>query len=170
MAPAIVTLRRFPGRWPQPMLAGGSSRAHRDQRKESMTMKRILVAYDGGEPAKRALETAIELTTAFGASLSVVSVVPVHQGRAPIDPWDNRPVHDQQLAEARDYLASRGVVAEVIEPAGDPAEAIERVAGQGGFDTIILGSRGLGAASRFLQGSVSEHVATHANATVIVAR
>ena len=79
-------------------------------------------------------------------------------------------MHDQQLAEARDYLASRGVVAEVIEPAGDPAEAIERVAGQGQFDTIILGSRGLGAVARFLQGSVSEHVATHANATVIVAR
>jgi nucleotide-binding universal stress UspA family protein len=135
-----------------------------------MAMKKILVAYDGGEPAKRALETAIELTRGFGASLSVVSVVPVHQGRAPIDPWDDRPVHDQQLAEARDYLASRGVVAEVIEPAGDPAEAIERVAGQGGFDTIVLGSRGLGAFSRFLQGSVSEHVATHANATVIVAR
>jgi nucleotide-binding universal stress UspA family protein len=133
-------------------------------------MKNILVAYDGGEPAKRALETAIELTTGFGASLAVVSVVPVHQGRAPIDPWDDRPVHDQQLAEARDYLASRGVVAEVIEPAGDPAEAIERVAEQGHFDTIVLGSRGLSAVSRFLQGSVSEHVATHANATVIVAR
>ena len=40
----------------------------------------------------------------------------------------------------------------------------------GRFDTIVIGSRGLGAVSRFLQGSVSEHVATHANATVVVAR
>ncbi len=133
-------------------------------------MKNILVAYDGGEPAHRALETAVELTTRFGATLSVVSVVPVHGGRAPIDPWDDRVTHDQQLAEARDYLASRGVVAELIEPAGDPAKAIERVADQGHFDTIIVGSRGLDAVSRFLQGSVSEHVATHATATVIVAR
>ena len=133
-------------------------------------MQNILVAYDGGEPAHRALETAIELTKRFGAKLAVVSVVPVHPGRAPVDPWDDRPVHDQQLAEARDLLAREGVVAEMIEPAGEPAKAIERVADQGNFDTIIVGSRGLDAVSRFFQGSVSEHVATHAHATVIVAR
>src|SRR5689334_3929803 len=112
-------------------------------------MKNILVAYDGGEPAHRALKTAIELTKKFGAQLAVVSVVPVHPGRAPIDPWDDRAVHDQQLAEARDILASQGVVAEMIEPAGEPAQAIERVAKQGRFDTIIVGSRGLDAMSRF---------------------
>ena len=133
-------------------------------------MKNILVAYDGGEPARRALETAIELTKQFDASLSVVSVVPVHPGRTPIDPWDDGPTHDQQLKEARELLASQGVVAEMIEPSGDPARAIERVAEMGHFDAIVIGSRGLGAVSRFLQGSVSEHVATHANATVIVAR
>jgi nucleotide-binding universal stress UspA family protein len=58
----------------------------------------------------------------------------------------------------------------MIEPAGEPASTIERVAEMGRFDTIVVGSRGLGAASRFLQGSVSEHVATHANATVVIAR
>ena len=133
-------------------------------------MQNILVAYDGGEPARRALETAVELTTRFGATLAVVSVVPVHAGRAPIDPWDDRATHDQQLAEARDYLASRGITAEMIEPSGDPARAIERVAEMGRFDTIVVGSRGLDAVSRIFQGSVSEHVATNATATVVVAR
>ena len=79
-------------------------------------------------------------------------------------------MHDQQLAEACDILAAEGIVAELIEPGGDPAHAIERVAEQGRFDTIVVGSRGLNAAERFLQGSVSEHVATHASATVVVAR
>ena len=54
-------------------------------------MKNILVAYDGGEPAYRALETGIELSKRFDAALAVVSVVPVHAGRSPIDPWDDRP-------------------------------------------------------------------------------
>jgi nucleotide-binding universal stress UspA family protein len=63
-----------------------------------------------------------------------------------------------------------GIEAELLEPAGDPAAAIERVAEAGGFDTIVVGSRGLGAVGRFLQGSVSEHVATHARATVVIAR
>jgi nucleotide-binding universal stress UspA family protein len=40
----------------------------------------------------------------------------------------------------------------------------------GRFDTIVVGSRGLGAAERFLRGSVSERLATHSKATVVVAR
>ncbi len=96
--------------------------------------------------------------------------MPFHPGRAPIDVWDDRAAHDQQLAQASDILARHGIVAEMIEPVGDAAKAIERVAQQGGFDTIVVGSRGLDAVSRFLRGSVSEHVATTAEATVIVAR
>jgi nucleotide-binding universal stress UspA family protein len=133
-------------------------------------MKRILVAYDGGAPADKALDAAIELARQFGATLSVVSVVPVHPGHAPFDPWDDVTVHINQLEQARQRLAAHGVDAEFIEPTGDPAHAIERVARTGDYDTIVVGSRGLNAAERFLQGSVSAHVATHAKATVVVAR
>ena len=133
-------------------------------------MKRILVAYDGGEPAKRALQTAIELAKGCDGELSVVSVVPYHPGRAPIDPWDDVNVHDAALAEAKRILAERGMTADMLEPIGDPATTIERIADDGGFDTVVVGSRGLGAVSRFLQGSVSSHVASHAKASVVVAR
>lgn len=133
-------------------------------------MKNILVAYDGSEPAGRALDSAVELVKGFGASLSVVSVVPVHPGRVPIDPWDDVATHDQQLAKARQILAEQGIVAELLESSGDPAKSIERVAEMGRFDTIVVGTRDLGGLSRIFQGSVSEHVATHAKATVIVAR
>jgi nucleotide-binding universal stress UspA family protein len=133
-------------------------------------MQRILVAFDGGEPAHRALDAAIELARLYDATLSVVSVVPVHPALAPFDPWDDRTVHEEQLKEARTFLAERGVEAEIIEPMGDPARTIERVAESGEYDTIVVGSRGLSAAERFFQGSVSEHVATHAKATVIVVR
>lgn len=133
-------------------------------------MNKILVAYDGGEPARHALTTAIDLARKFGATLSVVSVVPVHPGRAPVDPWDDATVHASELVEARKLLREAGIEAELLEPAGDPAKTIERIATDGGFDTIVIGSRGLGAVSRALQGSVSEHVATHAGATVVIAR
>ena len=133
-------------------------------------MKRILVAYDGGEPAQRALDTAMDLATRFDARISVVSVVPYHPGRAPMDPWDDDRVHAAALAEAGRILAEHGMTADLLEPIGDPAATIERVAEDGGFDTVVVGSRGLGALSRFLQGSVSSHVATHANATVVVVR
>lgn len=133
-------------------------------------MKRILVAYDGGMPARRALDTAIELATKFGAKLTVVSVVPVHPGRAPMDPWDDPEVHQQELIDAKAILAERMLDAELLEPFGDPARTIERLADEGAYDLVVVGSRGLGPLSRFFSGSVSEHVATHAQTPVLVAR
>ena len=133
-------------------------------------MKRILVAYDGGEPGRKALDTAIEMARGLGALVSVVSVVPVHPGRSPIDPWDDQVVHTEELQEARRVLEAAGIAADYLEPAGDPAKIIESLVDDLGYDVVVVGSRGLGTVARFLQGSVSEHVATHANATVVIAR
>jgi nucleotide-binding universal stress UspA family protein len=131
---------------------------------------KILLAYDGGDPARRALDLTAELAKKFGAGVAVVSVIPVHPGRAPIDPWDDAPVHAAQLAEAKRILGDLGIEPVLIEQAGNPALTIERIAEDGAYDMVVVGSRGLGALSRVLQGSVSEHVATHAAATVVVAR
>jgi nucleotide-binding universal stress UspA family protein len=133
-------------------------------------MKKILLAYDGGEPAKRALQTAADLALVFDAPLSVVSVVPFDAGRPKVDPWDDQDVHARELIEAKELLFRRGLEVELLEPLGDPAKTIERIAEEGQYDTIVMGSRHLGALDRVLQGSVSEHVATHADATVVIAR
>ena len=133
-------------------------------------MKRILVAYDGGEPGRKALDTAIELAKVTGAHVSVVSVVPIHPGRAPINPWDDQVVHAGELKEAKAILDEAGISGDYLEPVGEPARTIEQLVDDLGCDVVVLGSRGLGALSRFLQGSISEHVATHANATVVIAR
>ena len=131
-------------------------------------MNRILLAYDGSEPAIRALDTAVDLATRFGAFVGVVSVVPVRAMGMGVDPWDDRTVHAEQLRDAQDRLRQVGIEPELIEPYGDPAYTIERIATERNFDTIVMGSRGQGALGRFFGGSVSEHVATHATATVIV--
>jgi nucleotide-binding universal stress UspA family protein len=133
-------------------------------------MKKILLAYDGGELAKRALEQTIELAKRFGADVGVVSVVPVHPGGTPVDPWDDRTVHAEELLEARTLLREAGIEAALLEPGGDPARLIERIADERGYDTIVIGRRGLNSLARMLQGSVSDHVASHAHVTVVVAR
>ena len=131
-------------------------------------MERILLAYDGGEAARRALETAAELAIAFRASLSVVSVVPLGRDGRPMEPWDGGETHARELREAKLLLAEQGLEVDLLEPLGDPARTIERIAAEGGFDTIVIGSRGLGDLDRELTGSVSEHVVTHASAIVVV--
>ena len=133
-------------------------------------MQKLLLAYDGTEHSRRALEMAAVMTHKFGASLTVVSVVPTHPGRAPIDPWDDTEVHTKELLEAGRLLREEGIEARLVETAGDVPERIERIAADGAFDAIIVGSRGLSMLGRALQGSVSEHVAANADTTVIVAR
>ena len=107
---------------------------------------------------------------AFGAELGVVSVTPWRGGRFPTDVWDDAEVHAKLLKSASDWLSQRGLSATLLSPAGDPGKTIETVAEAGDFDTIIVGTRGLGAVGRFMQGSVSEHLATNAKATVVIAR
>ena len=133
-------------------------------------MKRILVAYDGCEPARRALDVAIDLAKRYDALVSVVSVIPILPGRTPNDPWEDTIVHARALDEARAILAEHGIEAELLEPTGNPARTIERLVEVGEFDTVVVGSRGIGPVSGVLQGSVSGHVAIHADATVVIAR
>lgn len=88
----------------------------------------------------------------------------------PVDPWDDNVVHAAELRDAKAILEEHGLHPELIEPVGDAAHTIERIALDGGYDTVVIGSRGLGALSRLLEGSVSEHVASNAKTTVVVAR
>jgi nucleotide-binding universal stress UspA family protein len=136
----------------------------------SIPMQRILLAYDGTDAARKALDTAATFATTFGASVTVVSVVPRHPGRSPIDPWDDGQVHAQELRDAASVLRERGVPFDLLEPSGDVPRTIERIALEGDYDLIVIGSRNLGSVERLLMGSVSEHVAQHAATTVVVAR
>jgi nucleotide-binding universal stress UspA family protein len=133
-------------------------------------MKKILVAYDGDEPSRLALERGADLAVAFGAQLAVISVTPWRSDRFPVDVWDDAGAHAMALKSAADRLSQRGLAAEMLSLAGDPARTIEAAAEDGNFDTIVIGSRGLGSVARFMQGSVSEHIATNAKASVVIAR
>ncbi len=131
---------------------------------------KILLAYHGGEAARRALDRAIELAKATGSTIDIVSVVPDRPGRFPADPSDEREAHTVELQEARVLLDAQGLTGELIEPVGEVAQTIEDIAADGLYDLVVVGSRNLGPFADFFGGSVSEHVATHSATTVVVAR
>jgi nucleotide-binding universal stress UspA family protein len=133
-------------------------------------MQKLLLAYDGTDPSRRALELAALMAKQFGASLTVVSVVPIHPGRSPIDPWDDSMVHAEELLEAGRLLREEGIEPRLVESSGNVPQTIERIAEAGDYDAVIVGSRGLSMLGRALQGSVSEHVAANATTSVVVAR
>jgi nucleotide-binding universal stress UspA family protein len=56
------------------------------------------------------------------------------------------------------------------EPAGDPAQTIERLATERGYDTIVVGGNRPGRSGHIWMDSVTAHVAANAKADVVVAR
>jgi nucleotide-binding universal stress UspA family protein len=135
-------------------------------------MAKILVAYDGSAEAKRALDRAAVLAKAEGASVAVISVVPVSMSArgGGIDPTSNIEDHREMLRDAKAQLAAAGIEPELIEAIGHPAETIVKAAEDEGYDMIVVGSRGLSGVRRALMGSVSSYVVTHAPCDVYVAR
>jgi nucleotide-binding universal stress UspA family protein len=131
-------------------------------------MNKILVAYDGGGPGRRALELAARLAQAFGSRVDVVSVVA--EGFGHVEGAQEEPaiVHARELIEARGLLRDQGIDAGLIEPAGDPATTIERLVTDGRYDAVIVGGTRRPDSVPWSE-TVAAHVAANARATVIVA-
>jgi nucleotide-binding universal stress UspA family protein len=133
---------------------------------------KILVAYDGSESAQRALGQAADFAR-DGAEVSVVSVAePLPQfGRAGamLLPEEEQE-RARELLDARRTLADRGLTAKVVERRGEAAAMIVDEAEREGSDLIVMGTRGLDAAQRWLVGSVSTRVVQRAPCDVLVVR
>lgn len=135
-------------------------------------MKTIVVGYDEGEPAKRALERATQLAKAFGGKVLVTSVaralVPAAHGLGPVDPVDPLEDHDEQLRHAAAFLAEQGVQGEFETGFGEPAQEILRVAEEHDADLIVVGTREPGVISRMFGFSVSGGVQRRAHCDVLI--
>lgn len=132
---------------------------------------KILLAYDGFEHSKHALEEAAELAADGAGEVTIVSVVPQVEARASKaggHRWLAPHAH-QDVAIAHRYLAERGVEAEMKMAYGDPADEIRKEAAAGGYDFIIVGSHGRGAVGQVLLGSVSKTLLEKAPCPVLVA-
>jgi nucleotide-binding universal stress UspA family protein len=102
----------------------------------------VLVGYDGSEPARRALEHAADLV-GRGGSLSVIHVIPTQSlsSRLETVSESERTAQDRLLEESERALARRGVSAELVGAAGDPAMEILAVAESIGAGIIVIGRR-----------------------------
>ena len=141
----------------------------------------IVVGTDGSETAGEAVRKAIELATAVGASIELVSAYePVSNQRlrdearqAPEDmQWMVNPREDVDatLSEASERIEEAGVKVTTYAREGDPADAILDVAEERGADLIVVGNKGMTGAKRFLLGSVPNKVSHHAPCSVLIIR
>lgn len=77
---------------------------------------------------------------------------------------------EEEVSKAAEAIAAAGLSVEQAVLKGDPRSALVKDAKAWGADSIFLGCRGLAAVERFLMGSVSSWVASHAPCTVEVVR
>jgi nucleotide-binding universal stress UspA family protein len=141
----------------------------------------IVVGTDGSDTATQAVRQAVDLASAVGATLELVSAYePVPQQRlseerrdTPEDlQWAISPREDVDatLESAAAIARDVGVTVETFPRQGDPADAILDVAEEREADLIVVGNKGMTGAKRFLLGSVPNKVSHHAPCSVLIIR
>ncbi len=134
----------------------------------------ILVGVDGSESSREALAWAAGEARTRGAVVECLTswTWPASFGWAvalpdDIDPAaDARRALDESLAPVRDAYPDVTFRTEVVE--GSPAPTL--VDASAHADLLVVGSRGHGAFSGMLLGSVSAHCVAHAHCSVVVHR
>ena len=141
----------------------------------------ILLATDGSDEGKRATQAAMELSKQSGSELHVVYVLPTpaqltghhlysDEIRESLIGGAEREAERFLKEQAERIESDGGKVSETHLRGGDPDKEILRLAEALDVGVIVIGSRGLGAVSRALMGSVSDSVVRHAHCPVFVVR
>ncbi|MFB6087791.1 MAG: universal stress protein [Haloarculaceae archaeon] len=147
---------------------------------------KFVVAVDGSPESERALDHAVEMATAAGASLTVAYSVDPDV----YDTGGTEPITDVADAERRLVMESvedaeeRG--AEILADAsaqvpdsvacdtellyGDPVETVPEFAATEGYDGVFVGHRGLTEAQERVLGSVAKGIVERATVPVTVVR
>jgi nucleotide-binding universal stress UspA family protein len=138
----------------------------------------ILVCVDGSAHAERALAEAIDLAITQNSRLTLLTAVshPPYWANTPLTAAGIEPLTADLHKEAEKTL--RAAVDEV--PAAVPVTKIltedpirDALIGQiktGSYDLVVMGSRGRGALSASLLGSVSHYALNHSEVPVLIVR
>jgi len=134
--------------------------------KQKTKLSKILVAIDGSESAKKALEYAVQLAKKHKAKITLLNV-----GESKI--FGLKPEVARKIGESILFDAAAKVKELKLNTQlefGNPAETIIEVAEKGNYDLIVVGNRGLSSVKRFFLGSVSDDVSHHAKSSVLIVR
>jgi len=140
----------------------------------SNTIQKILVPLDGSPNSARGLDHAITIARQFGATITGLHVVHIPATSAiRFTPQQRKKEISYAESIIRNAVAKaeRGRVS--LKPrteTGDPKEKIAKIANDGRYDLVVIGSRGRGKGKEVLLGSVSNYVLHKSNSPVLVVK
>ena len=140
--------------------------------------KHVLVPLDGSERAERAIPLAARIAGASGGAVVLARVVatPVEYGPVFAPSFGSDVVEAEQrefagyLAEVAGLPALSGVETETKVLAGSPAFAMLQALVQKKIDLVVMTSHGRSGLTRWVLGSVAQHIAQSSPAPVLVLR
>ncbi|MEW5920929.1 MAG: universal stress protein [Bacillota bacterium] len=141
-------------------------------------MKKILMATDGSEHSEKTIAETIRLAGSMEGEVTVITVMEEAPNLAYIVPSDvitQIKVNYEQssktiLTRAEQKFKEKGIEVKTILVSGHPADEICRVAKEGNFDIVVLGSRGMSGIKELFLGSVSNKVAHCAKPSVYIVK
>jgi nucleotide-binding universal stress UspA family protein len=140
-------------------------------------MKKILIATDGSEESRQAVDFGLELADEQAAPVVLVHVAPAVDvvptsgfGMTGAVPHELTDYDWSPLTEARALAEELGIDVRTQMLRGDTVDEIVAYADTVDADLIVVGSRGHGALASALLGSVSRGVLHEARRPVLVVR
>lgn len=144
-----------------------------------MAYRRVIVGTDGSETAADAVRHAGRLAAAMGAAVTVVTAYEDHErenaslrAEAPDEVrWaisDAAGAHERANDGRRLAVGEGAKDVDVFVDRGDPAHVVIAAAEARDGDLIVVGSKGMTSAKRFLLGSVPNKISHHAPCDVMI--
>lgn len=115
---------------------------------------RILVGTDGSTTAARAVDRAVEVAGATGATLTILCAGDGAKAQ-------------RVVAEAAARYASAGITIETIAREGDPATVLIEQSDKG-YDLLVVGNKGMSGFSRFVTGSVPNKISHNSPCALLI--
>lgn len=146
-------------------------------------MKKMLIAYDGSDASKKAIETMLKCSNKED-EITILTVVPSELVESSFTKMLLPTIDLSSIVtsgsfkekametlkkieeEIKQFVSNVNTVVE----AGDPADEILLSAKKYDSDIIVIGYKGYGKEGRFLIGSVTDKVVRHASKSVLVVR
>ena len=120
--------------------------------------RKILVGTDGSTTAAKAVDRAVDVARASGATLTIFSAAKRDKG-------------EQVVTAEADRHAGAGVDIDTKVVDGEPVGALIDAARDGGYDLLVMGNRGMTGVTRFLRlGSVPNKVSHHLPCSLLIVK
>ena len=138
--------------------------------------KKILVAVDGSEQSYDALHEAVEIAQVNQSHLKILYVLNDKLANIPVR-VDTMTLY-KSVQEHSDYVVEQVQKAlvdielnfEIVRLTGSPKREIVNFAKENNIDLVVLGSTGLDAIDRFILGSTTQYIVSHAPCNVMVVK